>query len=103
MFVELIALDRCNLNAGTFVEHHGHELAVFRLTGPDGVFVIDNACPHASGNLSGGDVDGQTVTCRWHQWRFDLATGVCTNSELARVRRYAAELRDGVVWIDLTT
>lgn len=103
MFVELIALDRCHQNAGTFVEHDGRELAVFRLTGPDRVFVVDNACPHASGNLSGSEVDGRTVTCPSHQWRFDLETGVCTDSELARVRRYPAEVRNDVVWIDLPT
>jgi len=97
----IIELHRCRENAGAFVEHGGLELAVFRLTNPDRVIVIDNACPHASGNLSGGDVEAGIVTCPWHQWRFDLDTGVCTESQLARVRRYPAEIRDGVVWADL--
>ena len=65
------------------------------------MIVIDNACPHASGNLSGGDVAGTVVTCPWHHWSFDLNTGVCTDSARVRVRRYQAEIRDGRVFVDL--
>ncbi len=101
-FVELIPLSNCHLGGGTFVERSGLELAVFRLTDPDRVIVVDNACPHAGGNLSGGEVTGNVVTCPWHQWKFDLKTGVCTHSPLAHVRRYPAEVRDGLVWADLS-
>ncbi len=99
-FVELVSLSRCRENGGTFVEHDGRELAVFRLENPLRVVVIDNACPHAAGNLSGGELDGAIVTCRSHQWSFDLTTGVCTHSQKVRVRRYPAKVRDGVVWVD---
>lgn len=99
-FVELVSLSRCRENGGTFVEHDGRELAVFRFGDPQRVVVIDNACPHAAGNLSGGELDGAIVTCRSHQWSFDLTTGVCIHSEKARVRRYRAKVCDGVVWVD---
>ncbi len=99
--VELIPLSRCRVGGGTFVAFGDHELAVFRLDDPQRVVVIDNSCPHASGNLSGGVVTGNVVQCPWHQWEFDLDRGVCTHSELARVRRYPVELRDGVVWVDI--
>lgn len=101
-FVELIPLDSCRANGGTFVLRSGRELAVFLLSDPDRVFVIDNACPHASGNLAGGEVTGNVVACRWHHWEFDLATGLCVHSDRARVRRYPAEIRNGAVWADLT-
>lgn len=100
-YVKLIELHRCAKGRGTFVEHRGRELAVFRLVGPPGVVVIDNACPHASGNLSAGDMVGRIVSCPWHGWRFDLDTGACVDSAQARVRRYPAEERDGAVYVDL--
>lgn len=100
-FAPLIPLSDCREGAGTFVEHDGRELAVFRLPDPERVFVIDNACPHASGNLSGGDVSGDVVTCPWHYWHFNLATGLCTHSDRARVRTFPSEVRDGVVWVDV--
>lgn len=100
-FVAVVPLEKCREGGGTFVACRGRELAVFRLDGPERVIVIDNACPHANGNLSAGEVEVGVVTCPWHQWKFDLDTGRCTNSPRARVRRYPAELRDGVVWADL--
>lgn len=99
-YVKLIPIDRCRHDGGTFVEFDGRELAVFLLDDGRRVIALDNACPHAGGNLSGGAVDGRTVTCPWHQWVFELETGVCAHSELARVRRYPAEVREGHVWFD---
>jgi nitrite reductase (NADH) small subunit len=102
-FARLIALESCRIGGGTFIEAGGLELAVFRLADPDRVIVIDNACPHSSGNLSAGEVADGIVTCPLHHWKFDLERGICTHSELARVRRYAAEIRpDGCVWADLS-
>lgn len=100
-WVELIPLSRCRVGGGTFVALGDRELAVFRLGDPPRVVVIDNRCPHAGGNLSGGGLTGNIVQCPWHQWEFDLDRGVCTHSELARIRRYPAEVRDGVVWVDI--
>ncbi len=100
-FVEIIPLARCRKNGGTYIEHAGFELAVFRLKESDSICVIDNTCPHAGGNLSGGDLEGTIVRCPWHYWTFDLTTGACTDAPRARVRRYRSEIRDGVVWVDL--
>jgi nitrite reductase/ring-hydroxylating ferredoxin subunit len=102
MKIELIALSRCRPDGGTFVECRGRELAIFRYADSESVVVIDNACPHAGGNLAAGSLEGHIVTCPWHQWQFDLRTGVCMHSALARVRRYPAVIRDGTVWIELT-
>lgn len=32
-------------------------------------------CPHLEGPLFEGTISGPTITCPWHQWRFDLRTG----------------------------
>jgi len=102
-YVELISLERCRRNAGTFVEKGAHEYAVFVSADGASVRVIDNSCPHASGNLAGGDVLDDVVSCPWHQWKFDLETGVCTNSQQAKVQTYPVMIRDGCIWIDLPT
>lgn len=91
---------RCPVGKGVFVDIGGRELAVFRRE--DGrVTVMNNSCPHASGNLSGGEVRGGAVSCPWHHWTFDLDTGVCTHSPLARAAVYPARIVDGAVWADL--
>ncbi len=49
----------------------------------EGVFALDNACPHQGYGLVTGDlgVDGSgdpVVTCQWHNWKFRVSDGVCT-------------------------
>ncbi len=100
-FVRLIEFSRCRRDGGTFVECGGRELAVFIPSDDGEVVVTDNACPHASGNLSGGTVEAGVVTCPWHNWRFNLRTGECIDSAKARVTRYPVEVREQFVYVDL--
>lgn len=97
--IRVIELSRCRRDGGTFVEVAGRELAVFRFGDPERVVVTDNGCPHASGNLSGGSLRDGVVVCPWHEWAFDLTTGICTRSPDARIHLYPAEVRDGVVHV----
>jgi nitrite reductase/ring-hydroxylating ferredoxin subunit len=41
----------------------------------DEVFCVQAFCPHLEGPLFQGTLSGRTVTCPWHFWRFELATG----------------------------
>jgi len=38
-------------------------------------YALDNRCPHMGGALSGGDLDGATLTCPRHGSKFDVRTG----------------------------
>ncbi|MEZ6047909.1 MAG: Rieske 2Fe-2S domain-containing protein [Planctomycetaceae bacterium] len=38
-------------------------------------FAIDGICPHAGGPIGKGTLNGLTVTCPWHGWQFDIASG----------------------------
>jgi 3-phenylpropionate/trans-cinnamate dioxygenase ferredoxin subunit len=38
-------------------------------------YVADNRCPHMSGRLSGGKLEGTVVTCPLHGSQFDLRDG----------------------------
>jgi nitrite reductase/ring-hydroxylating ferredoxin subunit len=76
----------------------GREIAVFRVDGA--VHAFENACPHAGNPLVEGEVRGETLTCVYHLWQFDLATGACVRGE-APARRYPTERRGDELWIDL--
>jgi NAD(P)H-dependent nitrite reductase small subunit len=67
----------------------------------DGLFAIDNICPHRGAPLHDGFVSDKFVTCPWHQWQFQLDDGVCRNIPQMRVATYPVEVRDGAIWIDL--
>ncbi len=38
-------------------------------------FALDGVCPHQGGPLGKGTLGGCIVTCPWHGWQFDVATG----------------------------
>jgi nitrite reductase/ring-hydroxylating ferredoxin subunit len=46
------------------------------LANVDGAFfALDNNCPHNGGPLARGELDGRVLTCPWHGWRWDVASG----------------------------
>ena len=38
-------------------------------------FALANECPHAGASLAHGFIDGDTVRCRIHHWRFSIRDG----------------------------
>jgi nitrite reductase/ring-hydroxylating ferredoxin subunit len=49
------------------------ELALANVAGK--FYCLDNVCPHQGGPLGEGMLDGRTLTCPWHGWRFDVTSG----------------------------
>lgn len=51
----------------------GARLALFRQGGS--VFAVEDRCPHQGGPLSEGRIVDGCITCPWHGYQFDPATG----------------------------
>ncbi len=51
----------------------GREILVARVG--DRFFAAENRCPHLGGNLAGGKLEGNVVTCPRHGSQFDLKDG----------------------------
>src|SRR5947208_11994321 len=73
-------------------------------------FAMRGACPRRGIPLSYGRVEGETVECCYHGWRFDACSGQCveipslTSQDKLKVERvfaghYPCEERDGYVWV----
>jgi len=90
-WTSLCELDELEEDQGKYVEIGGFHLAVFLHQGA--VYVIDNYCPHAGGNLAGGyvDEDGCAV-CPWHAWAFRLNNGQLRDSPGVAVSTYKTRL-----------
>ena len=72
-WTSLCDLDEIEPGRGKYVEIGGFQLAVFLDAGE--VYVMDNTCPHAGGNLAGGFVEDGCAVCPWHYWAFRLDNG----------------------------
>ncbi len=56
-----------------------HRIAVIRTR--SGIHALDNACPHQGYGLVTGSLDGELLTCQWHNWKFEASTGHCVMGE----------------------
>jgi nitrite reductase/ring-hydroxylating ferredoxin subunit len=68
--IELHALDP---ERPRIVETPWGTMALYRVDAE--VFCSQAFCPHLEGPLFQGTLSGPTITCPWHQWRYDLRTG----------------------------
>lgn len=55
----------------------GRRLALYLVDGQ--IYALNNACPHMGGPLGEGQVEDGIITCPWHGWQFEIATGCCIN------------------------
>jgi nitrite reductase/ring-hydroxylating ferredoxin subunit len=95
--VPLAALDR---EGRAVIQAEGMDIAVFLVEGVP--HAIANACPHEGNPLVLGELSGGTLTCAFHQWRFDLETGACLHGDRP-LTRYAATIEGNEIIIDART
>src|SRR3990172_6935750 len=92
--------DLAELPVGTskMVYFQGEQVALFNVDGQ--VYAIDNRCSHANGPLAEGQVEGTTVTCPWHNSRFDLRSGQPLAAPAARpVPTYRVRVDEGAIYV----
>src|SRR5712691_9698104 len=74
------------------------------------LFAMRDLCPHRGIPLSAGWFDGETVTCKYHGWRFEPCSGQCreipsltSHETLDPTKIFAGafpcEERDGYAWV----
>lgn len=80
------------------VKVHKKPMSVIRLG--ERFFAVNSICPHMGGPLSCGKVEDGCISCPWHDWKFDVETGISPNGH--RIDRYDVKVEDGEVkvgWI----
>ena len=60
-----------------------------------------NACPHQGMPLDGGMLDAEAceLTCPWHGFKFDAATGECFSAPQAQLESFPLRVEDGYIWV----
>lgn len=86
------------------LRYFGRELVAWRDESGE-AHVMDAYCPHLGAHLGvGGKIEGDTIVCPFHAWKFD-GTGACVDipysdrlNRKARVRTYPAVERNGMTF-----
>jgi len=98
--VTIATVDQIPEGEGRVFEAAGKTLAVFNADGR--FYAIDNGCTHRGGPLGEGELDGTTVTCPWHGWRWDVTTGANVNNPAVKMACFPVSVENGQILVDLT-
>ena len=94
-------LDDLPIGGMRLVKVDGRRLCLVRLA--TGIQALDNACPHEGYGLTQGYVRDGVLTCAWHNWKFDVATGACIVGE-ENIRTHTVVVGDdGAISVELVT
>ncbi|GIM47637.1 hypothetical protein DNHGIG_31860 [Collibacillus ludicampi] len=66
------------------------------------VMAFRNQCPHLGMSLDGGLVDGSSIICPGHGFRFDLSTGECMTAPYVQLEQFPVRVEDQRVWVRLS-
>ncbi len=63
---------------------------------------IENSCPHAGLPLDEGELNGSVLTCPYHGYTFNLATGCNVDDPSdAGVKCFAVKVEEEKVWVEV--
>jgi nitrite reductase (NADH) small subunit/3-phenylpropionate/trans-cinnamate dioxygenase ferredoxin subunit len=71
------------------------EVAVFNVAGH--FYAIENRCPHQGGPLADGWIDGETVTCPWHAWCYNVRDGKMTLGGFTSVDAFDVQVEGSTI------
>ncbi len=97
-WVRAMAVDDIKDGGAKSFAHAEKRIALFRT--PRGVFACDNRCPHQGYAPVRGDVKDGVLTCAWHNWKFEVGSGVCRFGG-ENIRTYPVQITDGQMFIDV--
>jgi nitrite reductase (NADH) small subunit len=66
------------------------------------VHALDGVCSHQGGPLGRGKLEGCVLTCPWHGWQYDVATGRQRLSATIRQRVFATRVVGDTIQVRLT-
>ena len=74
-------------------------VAVFQVEGR--FYAIDDFCPHQGASLAEGYLDGCTVACPWHHWRFSIEDGSWLDNPKISVQKYGVRVKGQNIQVQL--
>jgi nitrite reductase (NADH) small subunit len=96
-FVKVASVSQVAPGTGIVANADGKEVAVFNVDGE--FYAIDNVCKHRGGPLGEGELEGDTVTCPWHAWQYNVKTGMCLTKDGIKMDAYEVRVEDGDIKI----
>lgn len=94
-------VDDAKVREGVPVAVYPRGLAVLLIRREDELFAVANKCAHMACPLEAGKLDGYTLMCPCHDWRFDIRDGEFLDAPELQLATYAVKVADGKVHVRL--
>jgi nitrite reductase/ring-hydroxylating ferredoxin subunit len=99
-WIDAVSLEELEAKGKAVVRTTSRQILVLEAGGR--IFACANRCPHEGYPLREGTLgNGGVLTCNWHNWKFDLASGE-TLVGGDRLDMYPVRVSDGRVQVDVT-
>jgi len=97
----IVAAEVSNLQPGTVQRVKAGTTVLALVCSSEGIYATERSCPHEAGPLDEGSVDGTTLTCPVHGYKFDCKNGACLTESRYHLRTFETKLEEGKVWVRL--
>jgi nitrite reductase/ring-hydroxylating ferredoxin subunit len=98
-FVRICKTSDVREGSGKSIEINGKFVAIFNVEG--NFYAINDTCGHRGGPLGEGELQGNTVICPWHGWRYDVTTGANELVPDLPTNRYEVKVEGDDVLVNL--
>ncbi|ADI75026.1 Rieske (2Fe-2S) iron-sulfur domain protein [Methanohalobium evestigatum Z-7303] len=65
------------------------------------IYALSNKCAHMECLLSKGSLEGYTVKCPCHDWKFDVRTGEFVTANEIKIPTYQTKISEGSIYVNL--
>ncbi len=65
------------------------------------IYALSNKCAHMGCGMGGGTLNGYTLQCPCHDWRYDIRTGEFLNAGEIKIPTYQWQSVDGKIYINI--
>ena len=96
-YIKVATVSQIAPGTGMVANVNDKEVAVFNVDGT--FYAMDNICKHRGGPLGEGELEGDTVTCPWHAWQYNVKNGNCVTKEGIKMDTYEVQVEGDEVKI----
>ena len=101
MAVWVPTLDESQLQEGSISLALPEGVSIILIKKDGHIYALRNRCAHMGCTLAGGRLDGHTLQCPCHVWKFDITTGEFLAAREIRVPTYACQSHDGKILVKM--
>ena len=98
-FIKAAKIQDIEPGHGVVADCAGKPVAIFNVGGV--FYALSNTCLHRGGPLGQGFLEGSSVTCPWHNWTYDVATGENVVNHDLKVPCYPTRVENGQVQVQV--